>query len=49
MGDQCDNGHFVDQMDMGKMAFDYKLRPGIVSGSNAAGLMRAIGIELVET
>lgn len=49
MGNQCDNGHFVDQMDSGKMAFDYKLRPGIVSGSNAAGLMRAIGIELLET
>ena len=30
----------------GKMAFDYRLRPGVVTKSNAIELMRAVGLEV---
>jgi DNA mismatch repair ATPase MutS len=38
------NAHFEDQIIDGEMIFDYKLRPGIVTHSNALELMRAIGL-----
>ena len=40
------NGHFVEQFDNGCMTFDYKFRPGVVVGSNALGLMKAIGVNV---
>jgi DNA mismatch repair ATPase MutS len=40
------NVHFEDQFLDGTLAFDYKMRPGVVTTSNALGLMRAIGIEV---
>ena len=40
------NVHFEDQMTEGRMSFDYHLRPGIVTGSNAIALMRAVGLEV---
>lgn len=48
MGSEGVNGHFAERMDNGVMIFDYKLRPGVVVGSNARGLMRAIGIQIAE-
>jgi hypothetical protein len=40
------NVHFEDQLEEGTMSFDYRLRPGPVSRSNALQLMRAVGLEV---
>jgi DNA mismatch repair ATPase MutS len=40
------NGHFEDQVVDGKIAFDYRLRPGVVTHSNALALMRGVGLEV---
>ena len=40
------NFHFEDQLQDGKMSFDYRLRPGIVEKSNALELMRSLGLEV---
>jgi DNA mismatch repair ATPase MutS len=38
------NAHFEDQVVDGEIAFDYRLRPGVVTHSNALALMRAVGL-----
>jgi hypothetical protein len=38
------NAHFEDQVKDGEIAFDYRLRPGVVRHSNALALMRAVGL-----
>jgi hypothetical protein len=40
------NAHFEDQVRDGEIAFDYRLRPGVVAHSNALALMRAVGLEI---
>ncbi len=40
------NVHFEDTITEGKMHFDYHLRPGVVTRSNAIELMRAVGLEV---
>jgi hypothetical protein len=40
------NVHFQDQLENGKMKFDYKLRDGVVTKSNGLELMRSIGLEV---
>jgi hypothetical protein len=40
------NVHFEDQLEGGKMTFDYQLRPGVVRRSNALELMRSVGLEV---
>ncbi|MEA2165347.1 MAG: hypothetical protein QOK37_3474 [Thermoanaerobaculia bacterium] len=40
------NVHFEDHVDAGRVIFDYKMRPGVVTKSNALELMRAVGIEV---
>ena len=40
------NVHFEDHLEAGAMAFDYRLRPGVVTKSNALALMRAVGLEV---
>ncbi|PYU24842.1 MAG: mismatch repair protein [Acidobacteria bacterium] len=40
------NMHFQDYVESGKMRFDYKLRDGVVSRSNALELMRLIGLNV---
>ncbi len=40
------NVHFEDQMHEGTMCFDYRMRPGVVTHSNALALMRAVGLEV---
>jgi hypothetical protein len=40
------NVHFEDHIDNGRMAFDFILRPGVVSRSNALELMRSVGLEV---
>jgi DNA mismatch repair ATPase MutS len=45
-GNALANAHFEDQVRDGEIAFDYRLRPGVVSHSNALALMRAVGLKL---
>ena len=40
------NGHFEDQVKDGEIAFDYRLRSGVVAHSNALALMRAVGLRV---
>ncbi len=40
------NAHFEDHVEDGKMRFDYLLREGIVTKSNALELMRSIGLDV---
>ena len=40
------NVHFQDELENGRMTFDYKLREGIVTKSNGLELMRSIGLEV---
>jgi len=42
------NVHFTDVMQDGEMVFDYRLRPGIVQGSNALRLLRQAGISVAD-
>ena len=43
-GGQMRNVHFEELVIEGKMSFDYKLKPGVVTSANALRLMRIIGI-----
>lgn len=45
-GDDAANVHFEDQIEDGRIAFDYRLRPGVVTRSNALALMRAVGLPI---
>jgi hypothetical protein len=40
------NVHFQDAFAGGKMIFDYKLQPGVVTKSNGLELMRSIGLDV---
>ncbi|MBZ5695383.1 MAG: mismatch repair protein [Acidobacteriia bacterium] len=40
------NSHFQDYVEGGKMRFDYKLRDGVVTKSNALELMRLVGLKV---
>ncbi|GEJ57020.1 MutS-related protein [Anaeromyxobacter diazotrophicus] len=40
------NAHFEDEVHGGEVVFDYRLRPGVVTRSNALALMRAVGLEV---
>ncbi len=40
------NAHFEDQVEGDQMRFDYILRDGVVTKSNALALMRSIGLEV---
>jgi hypothetical protein len=40
------NVHFEDNLQAGKMTFDYTMRPGVVNKSNALELMRSIGLKV---
>lgn len=44
LGASAANVHFEDQLVDGKLAFDYLLRPGVVTRSNALALMKAVGL-----
>ena len=46
VGDGLKNVHFEDQVEQGKMKFDYRLRDGVVKKSNATELMRIIGLDV---
>ena len=40
------NVHFEDHLEDGRVVFDYRMRPGVVTKSNALELMRTVGIEV---
>jgi DNA mismatch repair ATPase MutS len=40
------NAHFEDHVEDGRMRFDYILRDGVVTKSNALELMRSIGLDV---
>jgi len=46
LGPAVVNAHCEHQLVEGKMAFDYRLRRGVVKKSNAVTLMRLLGLEL---
>lgn len=47
-GLQAVNVHFQDELHDGRMAFDYRLWPGVVRKSNALELMRAVGLDVAQ-
>ncbi len=46
MSPRIQNVHFEDYIKNGRIAFDYRLRPGIVQRSNALELMRSVGLDV---
>ncbi|MBI4266519.1 MAG: DNA mismatch repair protein MutS [Acidobacteria bacterium] len=43
---QAGNVHFEDRLEGGELHFDYRVRPGPVTRSNAIALMRAVGLDV---
>jgi DNA mismatch repair ATPase MutS len=43
---KASNVHFEDHLENGRISFDYKLHPGVVTKSNALELMRAVGLDV---
>ncbi|HEX7152671.1 MAG TPA: DNA mismatch repair protein MutS [Thermoanaerobaculia bacterium] len=46
VGARAKNVHFEDHIEEGRVVFDYKMREGVVTKSNALALMRSVGIEV---
>ncbi len=46
IGSAVRNAHFQDYIENGEMRFDFKLREGIVTKSNALELMRLVGLKV---
>ena len=46
LGEAAANVHFEDRLEAGRLHFDYRLRPGVVTRSNALELMRAVGLDV---
>jgi hypothetical protein len=42
------NVHFQDWFEQNEMTFDYRMKPGPVTRSNAIALMRAVGLDVAE-
>jgi hypothetical protein len=42
----ADNVHFEDRLEDGRLVFDYLMKPGVVTRSNALDLMRAVGLDV---
>jgi DNA mismatch repair ATPase MutS len=45
-GGRAANVHFDDRFEGGTIAFDYVMKPGPVTHSNALAMMRAVGLEV---
>ncbi|MBI4470161.1 MAG: DNA mismatch repair protein MutS [Acidobacteria bacterium] len=43
---RVENVHFEDHLEEGKMSFDYRMRAGVVTKSNAIALMRSVGLDV---
>ena len=48
LGSKAANVHFEDHLEDGRMAFDYKLHPGVVARGNALALMKSLGLPVEE-
>jgi DNA mismatch repair ATPase MutS len=48
LGGAALNVHFEDWFEGGEMRFDYRMKPGPVTRSNALALMRAVGLDIRE-
>jgi hypothetical protein len=46
LGPGAQNVHFEDHLEDGRIRFDYRLRPGTVTKSNALELMRSVGLHV---
>ena len=46
LGPRAANVHFEDHLEEGRVVFDYRMRAGVVTKSNALELMRSVGIEV---
>lgn len=46
LGPRAGNVHFDDHLEGDRVVFDYRMRPGVVTRSNALALMRSVGIEV---
>ncbi len=40
------NYHFADQIENDRISFDYKLKPGVSTSTNALALMKIVGIDV---
>ena len=40
------NVHFDDRFDGGEIVFDFRMKPGPVTRSNALALMRSVGLDI---
>ena len=45
-GGKAHNVHFVDTVEDGELRFDYQVRQGVVTRSNAIALMRSVGLPI---
>ncbi|MDP6446024.1 MAG: hypothetical protein QF805_19705, partial [Pirellulaceae bacterium] len=49
---QCRNvhfrEHFIDENGQRRMAFDYRLQPGVATTTNALALLKLVGLETAE-
>jgi DNA mismatch repair ATPase MutS len=46
LGNLAANVHFEDELAGNAIAFDYRMRPGVIKKSNALALMRAVGLDV---
>lgn len=46
LGERATNVHFEDSLSDGRMTFDYRMRPGVVTRGNALALMRSLGLDV---
>jgi hypothetical protein len=46
LGSAAVNVHFEDRLEGGRLVFDYRMREGVVTRSNALDLMRAVGLDV---
>jgi DNA mismatch repair ATPase MutS len=46
VGPRAVNVHFDDTFEGGEIRFDYRMKPGPVTRSNALALMRAVGLDV---
>ncbi len=46
LGERAINVHFADHVEDGQMRFDYRLREGVLTSTNALAVMRSVGIDL---
>jgi len=46
LGGRASNVHFEDRFEAGEIVFDYVMKPGPVTRSNAIALMRAVGLDV---